>query len=79
MDRDEYSSSDNSSVWDDSEEDDYSSDSGDEALRSVRTWCKHNTDIPLQAPPAFPFTGNPGLHISSQNLLQPVDYFNLFF
>lgn len=71
------SSSENSSLWDNS--DDCNSDSDDDSLENARIWCRLNEGIKQTAPPVFPFTGKPGFRITVPGLKEPVDYFQSFF
>lgn len=70
--------SDSSSVWNNSD-DDEKSESDEEPISNVRLWCRLDDAVPQPTPPAFPFTGSPGLKTNIAGLKEPIDYFSLYF
>ncbi|XP_067121649.1 piggyBac transposable element-derived protein 4-like [Centruroides vittatus] len=58
---------------------DDSSSSGSDTSSTARNWCEADAQRYPTPPPRFPFTGTPGCRFSTTEVIEPLDYFKLFF
>ncbi|XP_023228763.1 piggyBac transposable element-derived protein 4-like [Centruroides sculpturatus] len=56
-----------------------SSDSFDGNIDSSKKWYRINAENPPAAPPRFPFLATPGCSFTLNDVLDPLEYFRLFF